>query len=156
MSFGFIEVLAVGNIGEISPATLPSGDAVTNFTFASTKYWKDKQGQQQEKTTWVRCKAFGKTGELISQLATVGTEMMLKNAELTINKWKDSNGVKRETPELIVSEFRVLSRGKKSESYQNQSQQQASAQPNAPQQQQPVTQQQIGSESAERMFNQRG
>ena len=47
------KVLLIGNLGK-DPETryLPSGGAVCNFSIATTDRYKDKQGQQQEKTEW--------------------------------------------------------------------------------------------------------
>jgi len=55
------KVILIGNLGK-DPETryLPSGDAVTNITVATTDTWKDKEGAKQEHTEWHRIAFFGK------------------------------------------------------------------------------------------------
>ena len=71
-----------------------SGDAVANISIATTKRYKDKQGVKQEKTTWVRCSAFGKTAELISQFVQKGSQLRV-TTEYETREWQDQNGAKQ-------------------------------------------------------------
>ena len=52
------KVILIGNLGR-DPETryLPSGDAVTNISIATSEKWKDKGGEQQEHTEWHRIAA---------------------------------------------------------------------------------------------------
>ena len=42
---------------------MPSGKAVTNFSVASARKWKDANGQDLSETTWFRCSTFEKSAE---------------------------------------------------------------------------------------------
>ena len=60
------KVILIGNLGR-DPETryLPSGDAVTNISIATTEKWKDKaSGEMKEATEWHRIAFFGRYGLL--------------------------------------------------------------------------------------------
>ena len=52
------KVILVGNLGKDPEVRhMPNGDAVANFSIATTDTWKDKNGMRQERTecTIFRC-----------------------------------------------------------------------------------------------------
>jgi len=58
------KVILVGNLGRDPEMRYsPSGQAVTNFSIATSEKWTDQQGQQQERTLWWRVSAWGKLAE---------------------------------------------------------------------------------------------
>ncbi|MFZ9643124.1 MAG: single-stranded DNA-binding protein, partial [Candidatus Methylopumilus sp.] len=47
------KVILVGNLGrDPEMRFMPNGEAVCNFSIATTDSWKDKSGQKQERTEW--------------------------------------------------------------------------------------------------------
>ena len=63
------KVIIVGNVGR-DPETryMPSGDAVTNISVATSDRYKDKQtGEMKENTEWHRIAFFGKLAEIAGQ-----------------------------------------------------------------------------------------
>lgn len=51
--------ILTGNIGKDAEVKdFNNGNSVINFSVAHTEKWKDKQGNPQEKTTWVDCNWF--------------------------------------------------------------------------------------------------
>jgi single-strand DNA-binding protein len=50
-----IKMLIIGNLGKDCVVNTVNGKNVINFTVAHTEKYKDGQGNQQEKTTWVDC-----------------------------------------------------------------------------------------------------
>ena len=45
------KVILIGNLGRDPEVRyLPSGDAVANFSIATSENWKDRNGQRQERT----------------------------------------------------------------------------------------------------------
>ena len=50
-----IKMQIIGNLGKDCVVNTVNGKNVINFTVAHTEKYKDSQGQQQEKTTWVDC-----------------------------------------------------------------------------------------------------
>ena len=50
-----IKLQIIGNLGKDCVVNTVNGKNVINFTVAHTEKYKDSQGNQQEKTTWVDC-----------------------------------------------------------------------------------------------------
>lgn len=50
-----IKMQIIGNLGKDCVVNAVNGKNVINFTVAHTEKYKDSQGNQQEKTTWVDC-----------------------------------------------------------------------------------------------------
>lgn len=50
-----IKMLLIGNLGKDATTNTVNGKLVINFTVAHTEKYKDAQGAQHEKTTWVDC-----------------------------------------------------------------------------------------------------
>jgi single-strand DNA-binding protein len=47
------KVILMGNLGKDPEVRfMPNGDAVCNFSIATTDNWKDKNGEKQERTEW--------------------------------------------------------------------------------------------------------
>ena len=118
MSQGFFEVKAKANIGSIEINTLPSGDLVANLSLAATKKYKDNQGQQQEKTTWISATAYRRTAELLDMLVQQGTEIFVTGS-LIEDKWVDQNNQNRSKVGIVIDTFDVLRRGKQRQDAQN-------------------------------------
>ena len=58
----------IGNLGRDPEIRyMPNGDAVANFSIACTEKYKDKNGEKQEKTEWVRIAIFGKLAEIAGE-----------------------------------------------------------------------------------------
>ncbi len=68
--------IIIGHIGQ-DPETRSThaGNAVTNFSVATTAQWKDKEsGERQERTDWHSVVAFGKLAEICEKYATKGRQ----------------------------------------------------------------------------------
>lgn len=50
-----IKLTAIGNLGRDAVLNNVNGKNVINFTLAHTERYKDAQGNQKDKTTWVDC-----------------------------------------------------------------------------------------------------
>ena len=87
---------------------MPSGDAVTNISIATTESWKDKQsGEQKEKTEWHRVVMFRRLGEIAAEYLRKGSQVYIEG-KLRTNKWKDRDGNDRYTTEIIADEMQML------------------------------------------------
>ena len=74
MSRGINKVILVGNLGQ-DPETrhMPSGDAVTNISIATSEQWKDKKtGDQKERTEWHKVTFFGRLASIITLVNLIG------------------------------------------------------------------------------------
>ena len=143
MARGVNKVIIVGNIGgDPEVRYMPSGNAVTNVTIATSETWKDKQtGQNQERTEWHRVVFFNRLGEIAGEYLRKGSKVYVEGS-LRTRKWQGQDGQDRYTTEIVASEMQMLdSRGGSSEgAYQAPQQQQGGYQQPAPQQQAPQQQ----------------
>jgi single-strand DNA-binding protein len=102
MARGVNKVILVGTCGQ-DPETryLPSGNAVTNLSLATSEQWTDKQtGQKVEKTEWHRVSLFGKVAEIAGEYLRKGSQVYIEG-KLQTREW-EKDGVKRYTTEIIV------------------------------------------------------
>ncbi len=102
MARGVNKVILVGTCGQ-DPETryLPSGNAVTNLSLATSEQWTDKQtGQKVEKTEWHRVSLFGKVAEIAGEYLRKGSQCYVEG-RLQTREW-EKDGVKRYTTEIVV------------------------------------------------------
>lgn len=103
-------VFIVGRIGKDPEAKyMPNGDAVTNFSVATSERWKDKEGEQQEKTEWHRCTAFKRLAEIVAEYAVKGT-LVCVEGKLQTRKWTDKDGVEKYSTEIVADRVQLLSK----------------------------------------------
>lgn len=104
------KVLLIGNLGK-DPETrfMPNGNAVCNFSIATTESWKDKQsGQKQEKTEWHNISMYGRLAEIAGQYLKKGSSVYIEG-RLQTRKWQDKQtGADRYTTEIIADEMKML------------------------------------------------
>jgi len=74
---------------------------------ATNRRWTDRNGQEQEKTTWFRVTAWGKLAELCSQYLTKG-RLALVEGEIDASAWVGQDGQPRATLELTARNVRFL------------------------------------------------
>ena len=109
MARGINKVILVGNLGN-DPETryMPSGDAVTNISVATSESWKDKQtGEQKEKTEWHKVVMFRRLAEISAEYLRKGSQVYIEG-KLRTNKWQDRDGNDRYTTEIIADEMQML------------------------------------------------
>ena len=59
------KVILVGNLGRDPEVRfMPNGEAVCNFSIATTDSWKDKAGAKQERTEWHNIVMYRKLAEI--------------------------------------------------------------------------------------------
>lgn len=73
------KITLIGNLGrDPEMRYTPSGQAVSNFSMATTEKWTGQDGQLQERTIWWRVSAFGKQAEIISQYLKKGSKVYVE------------------------------------------------------------------------------
>lgn len=123
---GVNKVILMGRLGQDPEVKYtPNGDAVTNFSLATSEVWKDKTtGQQQERSEWHRCVAWRKVGEIIGEYCRKG-DMLYLEGHLQTRKWQDQQGQDRYQTEIVVDDIQLI--GGKKEGGQPAQQKQAPA-----------------------------
>ena len=103
------KVILVGNLGKDPELrSLPSGQAVANFTLATSRRWKDKNGQRQDQTEWHTIVCFGRQAEVAGQYLTKGKQIYVEG-RLQTRSWDDrQTGEKRYRTEVICENFQML------------------------------------------------
>ena len=101
--------MLIGNLGaDPEVRYTQSGLAVANFNIATSRRWKDKDGQQQEETEWHRIVAWDRLAEIFSKYLHKGSKVYIEG-KLQTRKWQDQNGNDRYTTEIVAREFQFLS-----------------------------------------------
>lgn len=81
--------------------------AVVNFTIATNRKYKNKEGNILEDAEYHRCVAYGNTAELLWKYLTKGKKIYLEG-KLRTRKWQDTEGHDRFSTEIIVDNFIFL------------------------------------------------
>jgi single-strand DNA-binding protein len=69
-----IKMQVIGNLGKDCVVNTVNGKNVINFTVAHTEKYRDSQGNNQEKTTWVDC-AYWTDRTAVAQYLTKGKQV---------------------------------------------------------------------------------
>lgn len=106
------KVILIGNLGRDPEVRyLPSGEAVANFSIATTEKWKDKSGETQEQTEWHRISFFGRQAEICGEYLRKGSAVYVEG-RLQTRKYTDKEGVERQVTEIKGDRMQMLgSRG---------------------------------------------
>ena len=105
------KVILVGNLGRDPEVRyMPNGEAVCNFSIATTDSWKDKNGQKQERTEWHNLVFYSPLAEITGQYLRKGS-LIFVEGRLQTRKWQDKNtGQDRYMTEIVVNEMKMLDR----------------------------------------------
>ena len=103
------KVILIGNLGKDPEMRyLPSGEAIANFSVATSENWTDKtSGDKKEATEWHRVVFFGRTAEVIGQYVKKGSKIYVEG-RLQTRKWQDKEGQDRYTTEVRGDVMRML------------------------------------------------
>ena len=108
MARGINKVIIVGNLGQDPEVRyMPNGNAVANFSVATSESWKDQQGQLQERTEWHRISVYKRLAEIAGEYLRKGSKVYLEG-KLQTREWQDQQGQKRYTTEIIANELQML------------------------------------------------
>lgn len=67
---------------------------VAEFGLATSRRYKDKNGELLEKTTFVEIKCWNKTADFVSKYITKGAPVLV-SGELLMDEWEDKDGNRR-------------------------------------------------------------
>ncbi len=107
---GINKVILVGNLGRDPEIRhTQNGSAVANFTLATSRRYKDRDGQQQEQTEWHRIVAWARLAEICAEYLTKGKQVYIEG-RLQTREWEDKEGNKRYTTEIVALDMQMLGR----------------------------------------------
>ena len=102
------KVILVGNLGrDPESRSLPSGQAVVNFSLATSRRYKDRDGNRKDETEWHNIVCFGKSAEIAAQYLTKG-KMIFVEGRIQTRSWDDKDGKKQYRTEIICENFQML------------------------------------------------
>lgn len=98
----------IGNVGKDPELRyMPNGTACCTLSIATTRSWKDKQGEKQEETEWHRVSFFDKLAEIVGQYVQKGKPVYVEG-RLKTKKWQDKEGRDTYTTEIIAEQMQLL------------------------------------------------
>ena len=108
MARGINKVILVGNLGNDPEIRYSqSGSAITTISVATSESWKDKNGEQQERTEWHRVKFFGRLAEIAGEYLKKGRQVYIEGS-LRTEKYTDKSGVEKYATDIIANEMQML------------------------------------------------
>lgn len=88
-----------------------SGKAVTSFTLACDRDFKNQQTGEKE-VDFIECVAWGGTAEMAEKYFHKG-QMAVATGRLQLRDWTDKNGQKRRTAEILVNSIYISAAARK-------------------------------------------
>lgn len=107
------KVILLGNLGKDAETKFtPSGTAVSNFTLATSRRWKDQQtGEWKEETEWHRIVLW--RSENVSNYLLKGKQVYIEG-RIQTRSYEDKEGQKRYVTEVVCDELILLGSGRES------------------------------------------
>ena len=112
------KVMAIGNVGKEPKVFRFQNGSKATFSIASTKRYRDSNGEQKEQTTWSPCVAFGKTAEAVENYVVKGSQVYVEG-EFMVSNYTDANGQKKYSTEVKVDTIQFLSKFEKQQTSSN-------------------------------------
>lgn len=103
------KVLLIGNTGKDPEFTVTqTGRKRATLSLATTRRYRDANGEQKEQTDWHNLVAWGKTADIIESLGVHKGMPLFIEGSISYRSWNDTNGQKRYTPEVTIETFQIL------------------------------------------------
>lgn len=105
------KAILIGRLGK-DPETrfMPNGEAVCNFSVATSESWKDQSGQRQERTEWHNITMYRCLAEIAGQYLKKGSQVYLEG-KIQSRKYKGKDGIERTAYDIIANEMKMLGGG---------------------------------------------
>lgn len=108
MSGSLNKVMIIGNLGaDPEIRHMQDGRPVANLNIATNERWKDRDGNNQERTEWHRLVVFGGLADVVSKYMKKGDTAYFEG-RIQTRKWNDNNGQERYTTEIVVDQGGVM------------------------------------------------
>lgn len=120
------KVIISGRLGR-DPQVREGDPMIANLAVATSRYYKDRDGNRQEETEWHSVTLFGKTAEIAARYLKKGSGVYVEGRLHTRSYEKD--GIKRYSTEIVGENMQLGDRPQE-EQQQRQASAQASAQQN--------------------------
>ena len=101
-----IKMQVIGNLGKDCTVNTVNGKNVINFTVAHTEKYRDSQGNNQEKTTWVDC-AYWTDRTAVAPYLQKGTQVFVEGTP-EVRSFTRNDGTAGASLSLRVREVQLL------------------------------------------------
>ncbi|TVR82870.1 MAG: single-stranded DNA-binding protein [Saprospirales bacterium] len=102
-------VQLIGNLGaDPEVKVFDNGNTLCRLSIAVNEYFRDKEGNNQKKTNWMKVAAWGKTAERMVSFLSKGNRVAI-NGKLVNRQYDGQNGQKRYVTEVHAYNFMNLS-----------------------------------------------
>ena len=105
------KVMLIGNIGKDPEVRVnPNGGRKrVSFSLATSRRYRDNNGEQKEQTDWHNIIGWGKIADIVEQLGIRKGMSLYVEGSLTNRSWTDqTSGQKRYTTEINMDTFQLL------------------------------------------------
>lgn len=105
------KVILIGRLGkEPTIRFMPNGEAVCNFSVATSEAWNDRNGQRQERTEWHNITMYRRLAEIAGQYLKKGSQVYLEG-KIQTRKYQGKDGVESTAYDIIVNKMKMLGGG---------------------------------------------
>jgi single-strand DNA-binding protein len=105
---GVNKAILIGNLGaDPELRYISSGQAVADLRLATTRKWRNRDGEQQEDTQWHRIVVWGKQAESCKEYLVKGRSVYVEG-RLQTREWEDRDGNRRWTTEVVAERVQFL------------------------------------------------
>ncbi|ULJ59835.1 single-stranded DNA-binding protein [Wielerella bovis] len=103
------KVILIGRLGRDPEVRyMPNGEAVCNFSVATSETWNDRNsGQRQERTEWHNITLYRRQAEVAGQYLRKGSQVYLEG-RIQSRKYIDKQGMERTAYDIICNEMKML------------------------------------------------
>lgn len=105
------KVMLIGNLGKDPEIRVnqASGKKVVSFSLATSRRYRDNNGEQKEDTQWHNIVGWGKVADVFEQLQIRKGTSLYVEGRLTNRSWTDqASGQKRYVTEINMDTFQLL------------------------------------------------
>lgn len=98
------KVILLGNLGKDAELTYtPGGQAVSKFSLATNRRYKDKNGEWVDETEWHNIVLWGKLAEAYSQYLTKGEKIFIEG-RIKSRTWEARDGSKHHATDIVADQ----------------------------------------------------
>ncbi|HFC8550612.1 single-stranded DNA-binding protein [Neisseria lactamica] len=102
------KVILIGRLGRDPEVRyMPNGEAVCNFSVATSETWNDRNGQRVERTEWHNITMYRKLAEIAGQYLKKGGLVYLEG-RIQSRKYQGKDGIERTAYDIVANEMKML------------------------------------------------
>lgn len=103
------KVMLIGRLGRDPEVRyMPNGEAVCNFSIATSETWNDRNsGQRQERTEWHNITMYRRLAEIAGQYLKKGSQVYIEG-RIQSRKYTGKDGIERTAYDIIANEMKML------------------------------------------------